>query len=570
MSFAHLATIGTLSYNGYAFDGASGVKVNVEFVKDDAERTIVYSQHTIEVHTFVSDSASTDGQLENIRARLNHPGQAFIFVNKGFGDDLIVNANGGAGVRDVKWGPMPEMLYWEPVGSAGACEVIWKVVVCVPCCGNGLSDRTAGVMAFNFGVDIAIDIRGLSTRTIDGYIEIAQTRGAGKTVPDCADNYRFMIQPDLPNGFQREQHWAISPSKSRVTFTITDRQLPTKNPYPQLVTNIRGNHRTAWRRGPQAAFLLNSISLDIELALGAPQALAYKLFGGLIKARVDYAARQGLIAFLDEVAADEEIFGLGYSFGCSYRLLTDIGSVLAQSTGDVANANPSISANTYDFSRTGQWQPVGTDWRLWRGSLSHVSGERGLAGLTVPAQNDVIVDLCDAGLTVSTSSTQQPNIIPVQVTVPTVRNIKPPPRQSYLSYRQRAVIRHQKYVARQKPMQAGQKPKAVGDMMAPDRADFSIGAASSSITPFPDVLQESGAGSFQVAYIGSAERVGYEIPRPNIQSVGGQTPVEVESIFDMEQTGVTFGVPVFRANWYIVYELPGAPGQASGPPKLQA
>ncbi len=248
MSFAHLATIGTLSYNGYTFDGASGVKVSVEFVKDDAERTIIYSRHTIEVHTFISDAVSTDSQLENIRARLNHQGQALTFVNKGFGDDLIVNANGGAGIRDVKWGPIPEMLYWEPVGSAGACEMIWKVVTCVPCCGHGLSDRTTGVMAFNFGVDVAIDIRGLSTRTIDGYIEIAQTRGAGKTIPDSADNYRFMIQPDLPNGFQREQTWSISASKSRVNFTITDRQLPTKNPYPQLVTNIRGNHRSAWRR----------------------------------------------------------------------------------------------------------------------------------------------------------------------------------------------------------------------------------------------------------------------------------------------------------------------------------
>ncbi len=570
MSFSHLATLGTLSYNGYTFDGASSVKVDVEFVRDEADRTVIYNRHVIQVRTFISDSASTDGQLENIKARLSHQGAAFSFINRGFGDDLVVNSAGGVGLRDVKWGPKPELLHWEPVGAAGACEVIWRVTVCVPTCGNGLSDRTSGVMAYNFSVDMALDVRGLSTRVIAGYIEIAQTRLA-KNVPDCADNYRNLIQPDLPLGFQRDQQWSVSADKSRVNFTINDRQLPTKNPYPNQVTNIRGNHRAAWRRGPHAAFLFNSISLDIELALSASQAFAYSLFGQLVKARVDFAARNGMVAFIDEVVADEDIFGLSSSFGCSYRLLTNLGDLLGKSQNDSANTNQSIPTNTFDLARTGMWQAVGTDWRYWKSSMRVVQSNRGLAGLIIPAQNDVIVDLCDAGTTIGVpTDNQKTQPKPSGTLSPVFQNKKPQPRQSYLTYRQRAAIRHQKYINRQKPLQSSTKPSSNGDMMSPEGMTFNATGANSSITPSPDVLQESGTGSYQVAYVGYAERVGYEIPRPNITSIGGQTPVESESTFILEQTGVVFGVPVFRAEWQMIYELPNNPSQVSGPPPLQA
>ncbi|MGH8743515.1 MAG: hypothetical protein ACREUY_04475 [Burkholderiales bacterium] len=520
MSFSHLATIGTLSYNGVTFDGASHIKVNVEFIRDEAERTVIYSRHTIEAQAYFSDASSTDSQLESIRSKLNHQGGALTFINKGFGDDLVVNAAGGGGLRDVKWGPKPETLYWEPVGAAGACEVIWKVSTCVPVCGRGASDRTSGVMALNYGVDIAIDERGLSTRTISGYIEIAQTRTAFMGIPDTADNYRFMIQPVIPDGFQRSNTWRISADKSRADFTITDRQLPTKNPYPAQVTNIRGNHRVSWSRGRRSLSKINSISLEVELALGAPAALAWQMFGQLVKSRVDYAARNGLTAFLDEVVSDEEIFGLSYAFGCSYRLLSNAGQAMNQGSQDFANLNPNIPQAVFDVAATGQWQPVGTDWNLWRTSLVNagVFGSRGLALLTVPS-TDIIVDLCGDAQQASFSKPQSSTSL-VRATVPVLKNKKPPAHQSYLSYSQRVIVRREKYVARQKKKQQSRKPTATGDMMNPERASFGESQSQGDITSSAgDTLQESGTGSYRVAYVGSAERAGYEIPRPAVQSI---------------------------------------------------
>jgi hypothetical protein len=575
MSFAHLSAVGTLSYNGYTFDGASEVKVNTEFVRDGAERTVVYARHTIEVHAFVSDGSSTDSQLQNIRARLSHQGQALQFIDKGFGDDLRVNVPGG--IRDVKWGPKPEILHWQPLGSAGACEVVWRVSTCVPDCGNGASDRTSGVMAHNYGITFAIDVRGLTTRTITGYIEIAQTRaGIGginsKNVPDSADQYRNYIQPDLPDGFQREQEWTISDDKSRVNFTIVDRQLPTNNPYPVLVTNIRANHRTHWGRGRDAMALRQSIDMDVELAKGAPRVLGYRLFGELVKQRVDYAARQGNIAILDSVDANESIFGLDHSFSCTYRLITPLVNTLNSSPGDLLSGsaqNANVPATIFDFSRTGMWQQVGTNWSQWRSSISHVFSNRGIAGLQAPAQNDVIIDLCDAGVTISTSSTQPPPQQPVAVLAPVVRNVKPPPRQSYLTYKQRVAIRHEKYLARQKPLQPTPADGAKNDMTSDQGMNFSVGQSSGQSTPTADTIQESGPGSFFADLIGSALRVGYQIPKPAIVSVGGVTPVEQSARYIMEHVGNWFGLPVFRAAWWVSYMLPSPPANVSAPPKLE-
>jgi hypothetical protein len=566
MSLSHLATIGTLKYNGYTFDGASSVKCNVEFVKDDAGRTVIYSRHTIEVTGFVADSSSTDGQLENIRERLSHQGQELIFTNKGFGDDLVVNSPGSL-LRDVKWGPAPEMLYWEPVGSSAACEFSWKVTTCVPVCDNG-NGRTRGVMAFNFAADFSIDQRGLTTRNITGYLEIAITRDA-KNVPDSADSYRYLIQPDLPAGFQRHQDFNLSADKSRLDFSFTDTQLPTRNPWPNFCTKIDARHRNSWAPGTgDVSTQFGGISADIELAASASPVLAWAIFGGLVRSRFAYAIQKGLTPFLDELHAEEEIFGLGSTFDCSFRLLRDVGNLLAGQSMDQANNNPQIPPGWYDVTSTGMWQPVGTDWRLWRSSLSDVFYSRGLAGLAQPANTDVIVDLCGAGITIPWTGTQPPAAPRTSTGPLTVRNQRPDPRRSFLSYKMRAAVRRERYLARQKPMQSPPTDGVGGggNQLGTDGVRFNDGSSSSPVTP--DTIQQSSSPSYEVLYVGSATRAGYEIPRPAVTTIGGQTAVESEGKWATEQLGVYFGVPVFQAVWAIKYLLAGPPSGISGPPNI--
>lgn len=583
MSFSHLATVGTLSYNGYTFDGASSVKVDVRHVKDDAERTVIYNEHTIEVRAFVSGSTgstATDISLENIRYRLGHQGQQLTFTNRGFGRDLIVNRPSGIGIRDVKWGPCPEILHWEPVGAGNACEIVWKVRVCVPVCGGGAFDRTSGIMAHNYGITITIDERGLSTRTISGYIEIAQTRASiaginAKNVPDSADNYRDFIQPDKPLGFQRvAQTWETSPDKSRATYTITDKQIPSKTPWPVGVTNIRLSHRSAWtRQRRQTNQLRQTITMDVELALGAPQALGFVQFGNFIKARTDIASRNGFTPLLDELIVEEDVFGLSQSFAASYRLLTDIGNVINQ--GSANPANQTISSNFFNPALTGMWTPVNNDWRLWRNSISNVESNRGLAGLLVLPQNDVIIDLCGPGFTISSNATLPPPSQRVSINTPTLTNPRPPPRRSFLEYRVRMAIRRSKYAARQKIKQQTREENNAADGFSTTPMDFTPGGAQPGQgtgfqTSFQDVIQTSGPSSYDVVFVGTAIRAGYEITRPSISSFYGITPVETDGVFVTEQLGAWFGLPIFKAQFALNYMIPTSPGTIHPPPKLEA
>jgi hypothetical protein len=559
VSFAHLSTVGTLSYNGYTFDGSSEVSVRIEFVPDEAKRTILYHRHTIRVKTFVQSSSTTDLSLESIRAALGHQGQALTFINKGFGDDLIVNSTSGNSIRDVKWGPTPKVLAWNPVGAANACELEWEVEVCVPKCSASANGRFVGVMAMNYEVSISVDNRGLSTRTVSGYLEIAQTR-VGYNVPDSADAYRGLIAPPQPEAFGRESDWRFSSDRSRVEFSITDTQIPSRNPYPLLVTHINGTHRNTWSRGSQyKTQIRHSINMEIEAAMGAPAMLAYNLFGQFVRQRINVAKSNRAQFWLDEVSVEEDIFGLSSRFSCSYRTLLTPSLAL----------NNGIDPSLFAFEKLGMWYPVGTSWSQWRNSLSHVFDNRGLAGLAVPAANDVIIDLCNVGTTIPWNGTLNPSVQPVRITTGVFKNERPPPEQSYVKYNVTFKSYADTPTVRQAPIQPSEVDGGTGNMFEQSGCIFPPRQAQSSAL-VPDVIQKSGPSQHGLSMSGYAIRAGYPIPRPKVTSVGGQTPVERSAEYHCEDMGSSFGVPVFGAAWQVDYELPSPPSIVTPPIKLES
>lgn len=569
MSLAHLRTVGTLSYNGYTFDGSAEISVKVDFVTDDADRTVLYHRHLISVRTFVHSDAGTDDSLEAIRAALSHQGQTLIFVNKGFGDDLIVNRPGGGGLRDVKFGPKPRVLSWDPVGSSQACELAWECEVCVPKCGTVLSGRSSGVMAMNYVVSLSVDKRGLTTRTIAGYLEIAQTR-RGYAVPDSADNYKHLIAPPTIDGFGRSSDWQLSPDKSRIEFAIVDTQVPSRNPYPALVTQIDADHRGNWDRGGSwKTAIHNTISMDIETVLGAPRALAWQIFANIVSQRIATAKKNQKPVFLDGLSVAESIFGLKASFSCDYRVLMDPGEALNYG----AQAQPPvINGDLFDFAKAGFWEPVSNvNWSQWRTSLAKAFSNRGLADLRMPPQLDVIVDLCTAGKTPFIANTYQ-QTPQTRIASSVFKNERPDPRRSYLKHRVIFVINNYTPTVRQSPMQPPDQDSGNGDPFSVEPLRFPTrGNSQSQESAAPDTIQQSGPGQYSLTMIGTAERAGYQIPRPRIVSVGGQVPVEAgNSTYVCEQLGTCLGVPVYRASWSLTYLLASAPTEVNPPVKLEA
>lgn len=559
MSFSHLATLGTCSYNGHSFDGSSEISVSVEYVTDEAERTITYNRHTITVRFMVNNPSGVESDMLALRARLSHAGGAFILTGHGFGNDLRVNIGGG-GMRDVKFGPMPKMLSWNPVGGNNTAEVEWQVVVCVPTCStSAASPRTTGIMALNYGVTIDIDLRGISTRTITGYLEIAQTRN-GRNIPDSADNYRQFVNPPPIPSFERTSSFDFSLDKSRVNFTITDRQIASKNAYPNGVIRIDGTHRGAWHRGGRQNH--HGINLTIETAIGTPATLAWDIFLAIAAQRLlanrSSSKNAGNRVWIDALEVEEDIFGTASSFSLAYRVLKTNQSLLAGDTSYL------------DFPRQGLWQPIkGTDWRLWKTSLQNVQNDRGLARLAVPAQGDAIVDLCGSntipwqGVPIGPGPTSRN-------TRPVLRNEQPPPDQSFLEHKMRLQISRNTAVSRQSPLQAPSADSTPPNQQRPQGMSFPPPANnSSSSTPTESTIQQSGLPQYSARLTGGAMRAGYEVPQPRLVQVGSQTPVESAATFIMEQVGVVMGVPVYRALWDIWYEMAFPPGNISPPANLE-
>ena len=560
MSFAHLATLGTLTYNGYTFDGSSQIEVSVEFVQDDAQRTVIYHKHTIKVHFFVNDSADLDGDVLALRARLSKQGGPLRFVNHGFGDDLIVNVSAG-GLRDVKWGPTPRVLHWSPVGGSQTCEVIWEVETCVPVCSTSPQHRSTGVMAMNYGVSFSIS-DGYTTRSIDGYLEIAQTRLLGRP-PDVADRYRHLINPFLPDGFERTTSWSIDQDKSRLNFAITDKQIRSQNAYPPGVVKIEGDHTVAWvKGGAGTAYQRNSLSLDVELAQGASPTLAWNIFGTIVRQRTDHAARRGRKAFLESVTASEDLFGARQSFAASWRVLMNPGTA-ANSPGNTPP--PTLGPGLFDFSASGLWQPLGTEWRLWKTSMFNLGifQNRGVTGLEQLAANDAIVDLCSSHATLPFNGQNPPQRRPRPGRAPTIFNQRPTPRESYLDFNMTLHFDSQRPTARQSSLQAPNPQSQPTSMQGTGEAVIGNQGQARE-----DTIQGSGASQFFVTLIGYAKRAGWAIEKPALLTVGGRIATEVDAKFALGPVVNVFGCPVYRAWWIIRYALAASPGIVRPQPTL--
>lgn len=533
-----MTTIGDLSYNGFSFDASTHMTVTCEMVQDEAQRTVIYQKQTFIIRATIAEDPDTDVSMEDIKKKLGEQGQTFIVNNKGFGNPLTVGP-GGAG--DVKFGPVPKILSWEPIGSNRACEIEFQIVCCLAICEG--TTRAKGVMAFNYEVDFSID-NGHTTRTISGYLEIAQTR-QGRRAPDCADIYRSLLKPSLPDGFERKQDHRVSKDKSRLDFSITDIQIPSKFAFPQGVTHADGAHDVAWSRNNRGATQLrNTISMELEMAPGVSQSVAWGIFGQIVSKRIKHAKAQKLPVLLDELRARESIWGRSSSFSVSYRILKTCGECMAK--------------------HAGLWQPIDTNWRRWKLSMASVFNERGHAGLFQPS-GDAIIDLCGSASALDISDSSGTPMEPVPTFSTVFKNDYPPPDTSYIKYYQTIAPARERPVQRQSILQT---PESSSDLIGSDmddRSPLSFGPAGGT----SDIIQQGGRARYSVQLIGSATRAGYPVPRPSLESLGQKTATELD--FKMTETIIAdwFGVPIYESYWVGSYALDNSPGNMKPQPNIK-
>lgn len=537
MSLSH----GELTYNGYTFGPHSHVQVQTDFVYDEAGRTVIGHRHTITVDAIVTPQQgddSTDGHMDDIREKLAEPGQSLYLQDKGFGSNLWVNTN--SGTQDIEFGPKPQMISWLPIGHDQAAEVKWQVTTTVaPCDGNS----GTGLAAFNYEVGFAINERGATTRTVTGHILIAMTRD-GRDIPDTADAYRDLIDVRKPAHFQRiSQDFRLSTDKRKLNFTITDKELGSRNAWPEGVVDIQANHQVTQNLpGPK---MPNVISAVIALAHDQPASRAYEIFTAIVNQRLAYSESSGSDTepkrhLITSVEVREDIYGNQFGFRITYELLGSIGTFLGIS---------------------GIFTPMPDDWEDWADSMAAVTPLRGKQGFSHTKSQDRITDLCDTDTT-DTGSGDGPTTVPPITSFSIACNPKPSPELSWLRF---------EAVLSEETNYESTSLATLGDVVV-ENQPFDPDDVTASLNDIDvsdiETIVANGSPHMRFVWSGYAERAGYKVPEPGILKVGDVELIPTEQrMFARKRLGTMLCQPIHAAVWKIVYAVKTRP--ATGDTDLQ-
>lgn len=526
-----------LQYNGYTFNDLTNIFINADMVYDDAERTVKYHRYKLRAITTIY-AEPRDGycgeHFRRIRQRLSKAGQSLSLNHPAFGPPLLINVS--EVVRDVEFGPKPRVLSWNPIGDTNAAEVVWEVEFCLPTCDGDGNVRYGGIAGFNYGITYNIDTFGYTTRVVSGYIEIAMTRIGGTQIPDTADAYRENIYvPHLVN-FEREHNYSLSPDKRRLEFSIIDREIRSPNAYPGGVVKIRASHRVGWSRRSLAT-LPNTISATIELDKHQPRSRAWEIFRAIVTDRTRYATGSAKV-FFEGIEVDEDIYGNAISFSLAYRTYI----------------NDERGALAHIFSSTGLFERPPGDWVEWSNSRLTAQSIRGNAGLRHNKAEDIVFDLCTT--LVPPQESYQYNAYP-QPPSSYLRlcNPRPAPNQSWLRFD--ASITSIEDVPAVEQITIGRDDLKGRDFDPADPTAFNgITDEEEEIIRF---IEEAPAG-LRFQWTGYAERVGWDIPKPDRLTFGGVTLKRIGAgYFRKKLIAVHMCQPLYGAAWNLTYVVDKRP-----------
>lgn len=572
-----LATVGTVSYNGHVFnEKTQTVSIDGRPQYDAAGRTIVYTVYTINVKTIIHTAGpdyDTGPTLEDIRRKLLSPGGQLRYEDKGFGD-FIINVST---VKDVVWGPKPQLLKWRTIGSSAACEVEWSCEVAIPECTT--ATYQFALMEVNYRLNFAIDESGYTRRTYSGFLRVPQTRATQttRTLAYTADQFREQIVPALPVGFRRTtRDFTIDESKCRLDFTIIDEQMPENIPPPGIVL-VEADHSVENQRPIGTSLWIGTLTATYEVARGVPRARAWEAFFALAKDRIlgartssrDAQASTEDIIPLRLRLSEPEIYGKkAAAFSFTYSFVSSLRTILAES---------------------GLWrQPPGSNYGTWAASMvkEGVFNPRGSAQLRLNPGDDAIVDLC-AQRVVKLTAGGQLQALRTRAFTPFFLRC-PPPERSFILYHNELNVESLDGVAVHVPLPDSKitikraELKTDADRQAFDRL---VNQGRNAGLPGDRQIQNN-TNTFQIPYAsgktaviqqvtkpvvyitlrGFAMRACYLIQPPVLLNIGGFTafPANGPGNGFTQWQHSNYGLPVVAARWSLRYVLTGVPAIGFG------
>lgn len=558
-------------------------------VADEAHRTTIYVEYTLDVQGYVTTAPGETWQ--ELRKKLTKPAGELYYQEHGYDGATVFHVNGSSRIRDVKWGPWPELLDFTPLGGHGnASRVHWRCVICIPEC-DGAVQYTKHLMALNFTAHFSIDQDGYTTERVEGYLEVPITRKSeqDRTVPDCADLYRREVlakRPPQPGWQRKGQDYKVSQDRRRLDFSWSDEELP--SPLPRKVTKIQARHavETSLKEG----FTNWNVEIDatITMARGVAKSESLPVFLQLIDSRTAIADRKKTVLPV-KFRVEDDIFGRGtrYSYAARYLNTVSIGMAM---------------------QALRLWRHIdGSDWTDWRTSMAttEVTDPGGPAQRIMAPSEDWIVDLClgDVKPIPPPYLNTPPPIFrdpPPDKPKPddSIKPKKPKPDETWVEYEARLRYRSRSSSVRHKKLPKtpqGETPRLEGFAVQTPSSQPTTPPRGGSTIPFPvppgppggkpgdapastikleqggigaespqgampsDTVQTVTSPTRTIVLHGHGVRYGYRVPVPYLTRINGVPVVEFERHVEETSYEAVLGVPLFRTDWAIEYILPAAP-----------
>ncbi len=310
---ATLPDIGTLFYNGCTFSPLFASTVSGTAVPDAAGRTIKQMDYTILVDGYVTKAAGLNDiapTMETLQVALEAQGGKLIYEGRGF--DLTVNAAGatlfGNAARDVAWGPVPQLIEFQPLGAGQSAKVKWVVTVHVvvgPLVGK------SGLLQFNCETTVSYSEDYYSSLSVRGTMEIPLTRATqgSRTLKSTVDDRRNELDArifagiDLSRFRVLRRNYNVSRDKRTMEFDVEVEEKPYMD-LPPGCTIARGTFSV--KPVTQGKGLVNwacTLRVSYVVQRGAPRRLPYWAFLTLLRLRMN----QSILGLIPELTGKQQL-----------------------------------------------------------------------------------------------------------------------------------------------------------------------------------------------------------------------------------------------------------------------
>jgi hypothetical protein len=333
-------SVGFIQYNGVRFPPFCNIEVESESIYDRHSRSSegikirVTVSGVVTPNMFVAvgqtaireindqpgipesenPTLTTDLDIEEIRYRLAQPGRTLVIDNRGVGDKLVIHGrrthaesgDAAAAQYDIKNGPVPGEFKVTPYSNY-SCKIDWSCETVISPCAenkNPLMESPAGgqlnslsflnILSFNYATTVTVEKNLTATKRIRGEVVVARvfsntnprSPSEQRLEAACVNQWDVTLRNHLTevvflkhNQFQRTSEFSLSEDKRTLSFTITDVELATDNPYPRGMAEISVTNSVESGFDSGGFKIWNgSLSVSGEVYPGFPKFLLWQVF----------------------------------------------------------------------------------------------------------------------------------------------------------------------------------------------------------------------------------------------------------------------------------------------------